>query len=393
MRLLTDRPPSDSTVGVGDGGRHDPHGPCLPTPRGPLSATVVSALRRRPGSLSATPPVAGVDALIDDDLHLALYLCYELHYRGFADTDPDWEWDPALLGLRAKLERAFVEAVADEIGPRRRPGDVGDALVELLADASGPSLSRFMAESGTLHDLREFCIHRSAYQLKEADPHTFAIPRLAGEAKAAMVEIQYDEYGSGRAAGMHCALFATTMTALGLDPTYGAYLDRLPGSTLATVNLASMFGLHRRWRGALVGHLAVFEMTSVEPMARYAHTLTRLGVDPAARRFYDVHVTADARHSVIALDAMVGGLIAAEPHLGADLLFGAAAVMLVEERFARRLLDAWSAGLSSLHPAPVDLTRAGFRRRHTPDASPAALWPMVGSARLKAPTSHGDPAA
>jgi hypothetical protein len=42
--------------------------------------------------------------LSDDDLHLALYLCYELHYRGLAGVDVGWEWDPALLSFRAQLE-------------------------------------------------------------------------------------------------------------------------------------------------------------------------------------------------------------------------------------------------------------------------------------------------
>jgi hypothetical protein len=52
-------------------------------------------------------------------------------------------------------------------------------------------------------------------------------------------------------------LFADSMRVLDLDPSYdGAYLDRLPASTLATTNLISMFGLHRRLGGALVGHLA-----------------------------------------------------------------------------------------------------------------------------------------
>ena len=48
---------------------------------------------------------------------------------------------------------------------------------------------------------------------------------------------------------MHSSLFRQTMEALGLDGRYGAYLDS-PGPTLATVNLMSLFGLHRRWRGA-----------------------------------------------------------------------------------------------------------------------------------------------
>ena len=218
----------------------------------------------------------------------------------------------------------------------------------MIRGTSGPSLSTYLSESGTLEQLREFCVHRSAYQLKEADPHTFGIPRLTGEAKAAMVEIQFDEYGSGDASRMHSQLFADTMVALDLDPSYGAYVDRLPGATLATVNLVSMFGLHRCWRGALVGHLAIFEMTSVEPMQRYSQALKRFGVGPEGRRFYDVHVHVDARHAVIARDRMVVGLISAEPELGPDVLFGAPAVLMLEQRFVDCLLDAWTDDRSSL---------------------------------------------
>jgi len=331
-------------------GRHFLSGSRRPKARGPLSAAVLSGIQRWPGSLGSMPSVAGVDAMADDDLHLALYLCYELHYRGLAGANADWEWDPALLGFRAELEHAFLGRLRDEVGPAEpvRLGDVRGLLCELIAGASGPSLSSCLLCSGKLAQMQEFCIHRSAYQLKEADPHTFAIPRLLGEAKAAMFEIQHDEYGSGRTADMHSTLFANTMSALGLDPTYGAYLERLPGVTLATVNLVSMFGLHRRWRAALVAHLAVFELTSIEPMARYSQALASLGIGPEGRRFYDVHVAADVGHGIIALDRMVAALIDAEPHLGPDLLFGAAAVLLVEKRFSQHLLGAWSSDQSSL---------------------------------------------
>src|SRR5205807_1346809 len=114
--------------------------------------------------------------------------------------------------------------------------------------------SSHLGPRGTIEQLREFAIHRSLYQLKEADPHTWAIPRVTGRAKAALVGIQSDEYGGGRAPAMHAELFADTLRALDLDATYGAYLDLVPGATLTTVNLVSLFGLQRRWRGALIGH-------------------------------------------------------------------------------------------------------------------------------------------
>jgi hypothetical protein len=318
-----------------------------PRARGPLTEWLLGHLVDPPHDVGAPPPVTD-DPLVGDDLHLALYVCYELHYRGFDGVDEGWEWEPSLLAARATFERAFEEALVEVVGRPPVAGDIEDELRRILDGPSGPSLSSFLVEHGSLDQLREYSIHRSAYQLKEADPHSWGLPRLGGRAKAALVEIQSDEYGGGVEAEMHATLFADVMVALGLDPTYGAYLDRLPGPTLATVNLVSLFGLHRRWRGALVGHLAVFEMTSVGPMGRYAALCARLGLPAEARRFYDVHVVADAVHEVVASRDLAGGFVAAEPDRAGDVSFGARALMAVEERFACSLLEAWTGGRRSL---------------------------------------------
>ncbi len=292
-----------------------------------------------------------MDPLSDDDLQLALYCCYELHYRGWPGVSDRWEWDPSLLALRISLEDAFERRLREEVPAESiSPDGVVKELWRLATDGDGPSLSRWLASHGTMDHAREFAIHRSAYQLKEADPHTWAIPRLTGRAKAAMVAIQTDEYGGGVAARMHASLFARTMEALDLDSTYGAYLDRLPGSTLATTNLISLLGLHRRFRGALVGHLALFEMTSVGPMGRYSDWLKSLGVSGGGRQFYDAHVEADVVHQHIAADDMVGGLLQAEPDQAPSVLFGARALGIIEGRFSARLLHAWQRGRCSLLP-------------------------------------------
>lgn len=208
-----------------------------------------------------------------------------------------------------------------------------------------------------MSELLEHVVHRSAYQLKEADPHSWAIARLTGGPKAALVEIQADEYGGGRPERIHAVLFENTMRALGLDPRYGAYLDWLPGITLATVNLMSWFGLHRRLRGAIVGHLAVFEMTSSIPNRRYGNGLRRLGFDREATDFYDVHVEADAVHESIAAWDLAHALAVAEPELAKDILFGARALLALESRWAEHLLRCWSDNQTSL-TRPLDLAAA-----------------------------------
>jgi hypothetical protein len=171
-----------------------------------------------------------------------------------------------------------------------------------------------------------------------------------------MVEIQADEYGGGKPERIHAELFAQAMERLGLDPAYGAYLDLIPGFTLATVNLMSLFGLHRRWRGALVGHLALFEMSSSVPNRRYGNALRRLGADDATTDFFDEHVTADAVHEAIAAVDLAGGLVRQDRALGADVVWGARALVELEGRWATRLLDAWEAGRSSLL-APLEARR------------------------------------
>ncbi|MDQ3958505.1 MAG: iron-containing redox enzyme family protein [Actinomycetota bacterium] len=332
----------------------------LPEPRGPLSAHVVRALT---GPLRRVErhPAVGDDPLAGDDFHLALYLCYELHYAALDGVEPGWEWEPTLLEFRRRLEDCFEKELVVSVPQMgaARPEGVPEVLIEAARNnadvalasspnSKGPSLSRALEREPSLERFREFVVHRSAYHLKEADPHSWVIPRLTGRPKAALLEIQADEYGSGDPEAMHAALFARTMTALGLDARYGAYVSRLPGITLAGVNLMSMFGLHHRWRGAAVGHLAMFEMTSTEPNRRYGNALRRLGYGTEATAFYDEHVEADAVHENIAAYDLAGTLAREEPSLATDIELGARSLLHLEARWAEHVMTAWDAGRSSL---------------------------------------------
>ena len=343
---------------------------------GRVTEQLLHALARPVAPLGAVP----VDTAGEEDLQLALYLCYELHYRGLPGVDDRWEWAPSLLALRGELECRFEEALRRDVPVPPGSGVPMDlALRAIEAAGDAPSLSRHLERAGTLAHYLEFVTHRSAYQLKEADPHSWALPRLTGGPKAAMVEIQADEYGGGDPDRIHAALFARAMDALGLDSRYGAYVDHLPAVTLATVNLMSMFGLHRRLRGAIVGHLALFEMTSSIPNRRYANGLRRLGFGGEATAFYDEHVVADAVHENVAAVDLAGGLALQDPALEPGILWGAAALLELEGRFARHLLDAGRTAaarccaLSSLQQPSQEALRLRLLRRAEDPLGRAAL--------------------
>ena len=334
-----------------------------PGARGPLGALVLSVLASDPdhagdgvraslldaahGALASS-----TDLLHDDDVQLVLFVLYELHYRRVAGVDDRWEWDPDLLRARAVLEDAFervlrerVELPADVAADRRA---VADTLFAMTAPGPGPSLARYVARRATRAQLDELLVHRSVYQLKEADPHTWAIPRLEGVAKAALVEIQADEYGGGVPERMHCELFALTMRGAGLDPAFGAYVDRVPAVTLAGVNTMSLLGLHRRLRGAVAGHLAAFEMTSSLPNRLYGDGFRRHGLGEDTTWYFDEHVEADAVHEQIAGRDLAGGLAEQEPALVPDIMFGAAVCLYLDDLVAAHVLAAWEDDRSSL---------------------------------------------
>ncbi|WP_405782784.1 iron-containing redox enzyme family protein [Streptomyces sp. NBC_00859] len=325
--------------------------PGLPQARGALSDAVIAVLGGRESGLPSDEDVRRADPY-GDDLQILLYVLYELHYRGFRGTDEELEWDPGLLRVRAAAEAAFLRALRDATaGGDDVQRTVGALLVEPVGD-DGRSVSRYLRHEGELWQLREYAALRSLYHLKEADPHLWVVPRLRGRAKAAMVAIEFDEFGAGRAENIHAQLFADLMVDLGLDPAYGTYLDLAPAEVLATVNLMSLFGLHRSLRGALVGHFTAVEVTSSPGSRRLAKALRRAGAGAAAQRFYDEHVEADAVHEQVVRREVIGGLLEDEPQLAADIVLGVEATGHLEDRLADHLLAAWRNGDTALRTPP-----------------------------------------
>jgi hypothetical protein len=316
----------------------------LPKPRGPQSAAVFESMRA-----VSSEPVARTHPAADgpEDAAITLWALYELAYRGFDDVDETAEWDPDLLAVRRGLEvelEARLRARWDSYAsPHEAADDFADDFFAFVGGHDGRSLARFVQHEADEQQVLDLFRLRSVYHLKEADPTAFVVPRLPTAPKAALMELQYDEYGSGDPNRLHSHLFVRGMEAIGLRSEYGAYVDDVPLEVLEQNNAMSLMGLHRRLRGAALGHLAAFEATSSVPSRQMAQGLDRLGMAREMVEYYDEHVEADAVHEQLAVRAICGELLAVEPELRDDVYFGAFTSLDLEDRLAEHLLTRWGA--------------------------------------------------
>jgi hypothetical protein len=321
----------------------------LPLHRGPISRHVIETLTAPHDE--SRPVVVGPTRIIhDEDAQLALWMLYELSYRGFDDV-PDLEWDLGLLELRGILESRFEEELRADVRPRLEavPDGLGMAeqLLALIAADDSPSPASFLPREASRDQVLDFLRERSVQQLKESDPQSFVLPRIHGAAKVALAELQYDEYGGGRPERLHATMYADALDAAGLDGAYGAYVDDVSALSLAGANVMSMFGLKRRLRGAAMGHLAAFEATSSVPSRRIAAGIERVGLPDTVAAYFHEHVEADAVHEQVALRDICGTLVADDPSLQDDVLFGAACCLHLGALSSSELLQRWAPAMEA----------------------------------------------
>lgn len=291
--------------------------PDLPNAAGPLSGAVIEVLSGRP----PRHLLNRIDAPLGDadpyglDLQLALGVCYELHHRGFRGVDPRWEWNPGLLHLRGALEERFEDALLRDVGELESSATARADLAALtVAPGDGAGLSTFLRDEGTWDQVREYFVHRSIQHLRQADSPNDAPQRS----------------------------YAELLSAASLKPGYLAYVNHVTAESFTVVNLASLLGLHRVRRGAAAGRVAATEATSTVEADHLVLALQRLQAPLRCVRFFDEAAGRGTGHD------LVGQLLAREPRLDRDVVFGIRAQRLVEERLAAHLTKSWVSGHSSL---------------------------------------------
>lgn len=320
----------------------------LPQPVGLVSDHIISALSHRTAPMAGCVSPRGSDPL-DHDLQLALYVLNELHFGGWVEVSDDFEWDADVTVLRSELSAEFERRLRQAV-----PSVRTDPRVEAhrLLDLGGLSVSRHLRDVGTIGQVRESMILRTPYQSKEADPHTFAMPRFDGPTKRVFTEIQSGEYGVGHRRS-HSELFADALEGLGLDSTRNAHIDLCSGAALATSNLVTLGAMQRRLRGIVLGQLSLFEMDSVIPNQAMVDCCDRLELESSVRPFFHIHVMADTEHQQMVERSFLTEYPLIEPAQVDNVLLGMRAQSLIDHSIAADTVPAWRRGHSALNSSTL----------------------------------------
>jgi hypothetical protein len=244
-------------------------------------------------------------------------------------------------GFRGQLDRVRESAGIDLTPP---PADHG-AWFESLALGPHPledgSWGAYLKEEATRDALERIVAQRSLFFLREPDPWIYAVPTIAGVAKAGLIDLLLDEYGWGKLDRMHSSIYANLMDALGLETAIDHYELTTTWQFLATQNHQWMCALDPLLSRRLIGTIYLTEADSPQAMTNYLAAWDRLGIDdPRVIEFYELHVAADENHRDVALSEVAVPIAEAEGEDAArSIATGIFDARTLEAEFARSELS------------------------------------------------------
>jgi hypothetical protein len=209
----------------------------------------------------------------------------------------------------------------------------------------GDTLFPWLAGEADLQQMRWFLSQEVAGEAGFEDLVAMVQVRLPTRAKLEMARNYWDEMGCGNERGMHGLLLAAVIDELRLAPV----VEHTAWQSLALSNLMIGLAANRRYTYQAVGALGATEMTAPSRFAHLNEGLKRLQVPVHARRYFQVHITLDVRHSIKWCDEVLQPLVEANPRIARAIAEGALMRMSAAARCFQHYRGHFGFGANSRH--------------------------------------------
>ncbi len=312
----------------------------------PLADRLASALASGESALDA---LAGAEPLDRRDRFLVLLTVYDVQTApiqrlGGAERH---QWHPAVVDLKRRLERAWLEELEAEPVPTELPDDTVAAMRSLAARDRLPTPYRWLAKTASWPEVVHFLALEGGPDGGFDDLVAQCQVGLDGSAKLELAQNYWDEMGNGVQSRVHTVMHDDLVAAIDMPRIPRA---EQPVQALERVALGGLFATNRWLQPEMIGALGLLELQAGPRCRMVLQAFDRVGAPSGAYPFYVEHAEVDPRHGKDWLERAVGPLSQQIPQWGPRMVRGA----WWRARTNAALFDCIHAELSATSRPPAD---------------------------------------
>jgi hypothetical protein len=279
-------------------------------------------------------------------IHDALALVYDQDFRVTELDRVGCESQPILRDIAARLERAMLDS---EVGlvpdglVTGWPTDGREFVRWLKAIIVNHPASRhrlyqnFLKDDATVDDFRFFMAQETNLDPRFDDILALMQVGTDGAEKMEIAGNYWDEMGNGTSGDVHTAMFAETLTAIGVDQDYVA--ANLLSEARISGNLSAALSLSRRHYYKAVGFFAVTEYLVPRRFKCLTEGWRRNSLPEPGIRYHDLHIGIDAVHASGWFKNVVAPIVEKNPETGREIANGAMMRLSSSLRYMDALME------------------------------------------------------
>jgi hypothetical protein len=250
------------------------------------------------------------------------------NHRRLAPSAPTPRWREEMAeDYQMRLDEAqMLETLRREIAARaaEAPADPDGFIgwFEALQDygpGQGDPLFPWLGEQASLDEMRWFLTQEAAGEAGFDDLVAMTQVKMPTAPKLELARNYWDEMGRGAEGGMHGPMLDRTVQGLELQPT----IDGTVWQSLALANTMTGLATNRSYAFHSLGALGVVELTAPGRVAQVAAGLKRLRVEPALRKYFQLHAVLDVGHSKQWNEEAIRPLVSEQPETARWIAEGA----------------------------------------------------------------------
>lgn len=265
--------------------------------------------------------------------HLVLGTIYDWYFSPPDIEQIDMMLSQVLDEIRMVLENAMLATIFADI--RARDGDSSLAnipgngesflpwyrrFIGVHQASNHPFYRDFLENRASLEDVRFYLAQETSLDPRLDDILALLIMGTDGSEKMELTSNLWDEVGNGDQADAHATVFARTLDAAGVSPSFIASNIMLEARICGNVSAA--LALSRRHYYKAIGYFGVTEYLTPRRFRSFVMGCKRLDMPYAAYEYHSLHVQIDSRHGPAWFKNVIVPAVNREPRCGHDIALG-----------------------------------------------------------------------